>query len=312
MIEQIMQEEGVPLDLIYLCQAESAFLPRALSRAKAKGMWQFISSRGKEYGLRQTWWIDERSDPEKSTRAAARHLKDLYEEFGDWYLAMAAYNAGPVRIERAVAKAGEANFWTLAEKRLLPKETINYVPTILAFTIIGKNPEMYGFEIEPDPPMGIERVAIDKATDLRVIAEAISVPLEDLRTLNAHVLRMTTPPDDPDFELIVPKGTAEMLQEKMAQIPESERVLFKYHTARKGDTLASIAKKYGTTVKQLRDANSMGAKQALKIGQSLIIPISGVNPPPIQTASSGSSAAPKASAKTTTTTTYTVRRGATL
>src|SRR6516162_7195314 len=173
MIERILKEEGVPLDLIYLCQAESAFEPRALSRAAAKGMWQFISSRGKEYGLRQTWWIDERSDPEKSTRAAARHLKDLYQEFGDWYLAMAAYNGGPVRVHRALERTGEDNFWALAEKRALPNETINYVPNILALTIIGKNPDKYGFNVMPAPAVETERVSLDKATDLRVIAEAI-------------------------------------------------------------------------------------------------------------------------------------------
>ena len=305
MIERIMQEEGVPLDLIYLAQAESAFLPRALSRAKAKGMWQFISSRGKEYGLRQTWWIDERSDPEKSTRAAARHLKDLYEQFNDWYLAMAAYNAGPNRITRAIARAGgAANFWVLADKRLLPRETINYVPNILALTIIGKNPEKYGFLIEPEDPMETERVAVDKATDLRVIAEAINVPLEDLRTLNAHVLRMTTPPDDPEFQLVLPRGYADKFNEQVASLPESERVLWKYHTVRKGDTLGAVAKKYGTTVSQLTQANNISVKSALRVGQSLVIPVSGVNPPAAQTAS-GVTAPPAGGI-------YTVRRGDTL
>src|SRR4029434_760784 len=156
MIERILREEGVPLDLIYLAQTESAFLPRAISRAKARGMWQFISSRGKEYGLRQTWWIDERSDPEKSTRAAAKHLKDLYEEFDDWYLAMAAYNAGPVRIENALKKTNATTFWQLADKKALARETINYVPTILALAIIGKTPEAYGFDVEPNTPVETE------------------------------------------------------------------------------------------------------------------------------------------------------------
>ena len=279
MIEQILKEEGVPLDLIYLCQAESAFKPRALSRAKAKGMWQFISSRGKEYGLRQTWWIDERSDPEKSTRAAARHLKDLYQEFGDWYLAMAAYNAGPVRVEKAMDKTGADNFWTLANKRALPKETINYIPNILALTIIGKNPQKYGFEVESAPPLEIERVAVDKATDLRVIAEAINLPLEDLRDLNAHVLRWTTPPDDPDFELILPQGYGEKFKAEIASLPESKRVLFREHVVRKGETLGAIAKKYGSNITELRQANSLKAKPVLRAGQSLIIPMSGINPP---------------------------------
>src|SRR5436305_1344552 len=237
MIEKILKEEGVPLDLIYLCQAESAFEPRALSRAAAKGMWQFISSRGKEYGLRQTWWIDERSDPEKSTRAAARHLKDLYREFGDWYLAMAAYNSGPVRVQRALEHTGADNFWTLAEKKALPKETVNYVPNILALTIIGKNPEKYGFNIRPEAPLETERVQVDKATDLRVIAEAINLPVEDLRALNSHVLRWTTPPDDSDFQLVLPKGYGEKFNQQVSAMPESKRVLFREHVVRKGDTL---------------------------------------------------------------------------
>src|SRR2546425_12431675 len=280
MIEKILKQEGVPLDLVYLAQAESAFVQRAVSRAQAKGMWQFISSRGKEYGLRQTWWIDERSDPEKATRAAARHLKDLHQEFGDWYLAMAAYNAGPVRIHRAMDKTGDNSFWKLADKRALPKETTNYVPNILALTIIGKNPEKYGFHVEPEPAIETERVSVDKATDLRVIAEAIDVPVEDLRSLNTHVLRWTTPPDDPEFQLILPKGYSEKFNQQVASLPESKRVLFREHVVRKGDTLGLIAKKYGTSASQLVQANNLGKTPVLKLGRSLIIPMSGVTPPP--------------------------------
>ncbi len=318
MIERILKEEGVPLDLIFLCQAESAFEPKALSRAQAKGMWQFISSRGKEYGLRQTWWIDERSDPEKSTRAAARHLKDLYQQFGDWYLAMAAYNSGPFRVERALAKTGADNFWTLAEKKALPKETINYVPNILALTIIGKNPEKYGFTVVAAKPVETERVPVEKATDLRVIAEAINVPVEELRDLNAQVLRWTTPPDDPEFQLVLPRGYAEKFNEQIASLPESKRVLFREHVVRKGDTLGAIAKKYGTTVSQLTQANNLGKNPVLQTGRSLIIPMSGVTPPPQLTArnsapvrrvsgSTSAGATPRA-----TTTSYTVRSGDTL
>jgi len=308
MIEQILKEEGVPLDLIYLCQAESAFKPRALSRAKAKGMWQFISSRGKEYGLRQTWWVDERSDPEKSTRAAARHLKDLYQEFGDWYLAMAAYNSGPVRVEKAMERTGADNFWTLANKRALPKETINYVPNILALTIIGKNPQKYGFEVQSEPPLETERVAVDKATDLRVIAEAINLPLEDLRDLNAHVLRWTTPPDDPDFELVLPQGYGDKFKAEIATLPESKRVLFREHVVRKGETLSAIAKKYDSSVTELRQANSLKAKPVLRAGQSLIIPMSGINPPQVASKRTPT----KATAKKPAVTAYTVRKGDTL
>ena len=318
MIEKILKEEGVPLDLIYLCQAESAFEPRALSRAAAKGMWQFISSRGKEYGLRQTWWIDERSDPEKSTRAAARHLKDLYTEFGDWYLAMAAYNSGPLRVQRALDKTGADNFWTLAEKKALPKETINYIPNILALTIIGKNPEKYGFSVVSAPPVETERVSVEKATDLRVIAEAIDVPIEELRALNTHVLRWTTPPDDPDFQLILPKGYADKFNDRISSLPESKRVLFREHVVRKGDTLGAIAKKYGTTAAELTQANNLGKSFVLKTGQTLIIPMSGVTPSPAAQAARAANTtntsvpAKSTAARTTVASSYTVRAGDTL
>ena len=314
MIQGILDEEGVPLDLIYLCQAESAFLPRALSRASAKGMWQFISSRGAEYGLNQTWWVDERSDPEKSTHAAARHLKDLYSEFGDWYLAMAAYNAGPQRIKNALEKTGGTTFWDLADKKVLPKETMNYVPNILALAIIGSDPVKYGFDIKPQDPLETERVTVDKATDLRVIAEAIGVPLEDLRGLNGQLLQMTTPPNDPDFELILPKGYAVAFGEKIADMPVSERIRFRYHQVSKGETLSVIAKKYGTTVAALRQTNNLTAKSILATGQTLMIPSSGVIDPRPSASSSAKSAAAKSgtsgrSTSSTTTTSYTVRKG---
>ena len=287
MIERVLTEEGVPLDLIYLCQAESAFEPRALSRAAAKGMWQFISSRGKEYGLRQTWWIDERSDPEKSTRAAARHLKDLYQQFGDWYLAMAAYNGGPLRVQRAMERTGADNFWTLADKRALPKETIKYVPNIIALTIIGKNPAKYGFDVTPVPAIETERVPVDKSTDLRVIADAIDLPVEELRALNTHVLRWTTPPDDPDFQLILPKGYTDKFNKQIALLPESKRILFREHQVRKGDTLGGIARKYGVTVNQVSQVNKLGKTPVLKVGQTLVIPLSGVTPPQLLASNTG-------------------------
>jgi len=305
MIEQILKEEGVPQDLIYLCQAESAFIPRAVSRAKAKGMWQFISARGKEYGLKQNWWIDERSDPEKSTRAAARHLKDLYGEFGDWYLAMAAYNSGPNRVQRAMDKTGATDFWKLVEKKALPKETMNYVPTILALSIIGKNPEKYGFNVAPSRPVETERVNVDKATDLRVIAEALHVSVDNLKDLNPHVLRWTTPPDDPDFELVLPKGYAGSFKTEVATLPASKRVLFRYHTVGRNETLSMVARKYGSSVSELVQANSLSSKKPLKVGQELMIPMSGTGPAPVKVSATTNGTASKA-------TSYTVRSGDTL
>lgn len=309
MIERILEEEGVPLDLIYLCQAESAFIPRALSRAQAKGLWQFISSRGEEYGLRQTWWIDERSDPEKSTRAAARHLRDLYEQFGDWYLAMAGYNAGPFAVERAIKRAGNSrDFWTLADRNLLPKETINYVPTILALSIIGKEPEKYGFKIVPEESVRTERVSLNLATDLRVIAESIQVPVEQLRDLNPHLLRWVTPPGDSEFKLVLPAGYGDKFNEAMAGIPPDKRVMWAHHVVARGETLSIIAQKYSSTVADLAKANNLNVKNPILVGQSLLIPISGgVVPAMISGQASG--AAARTGARPTS---YTVRKGDTL
>ena len=324
MMERILMEEGVPLDLVFLAQAESAFLPRAISRAKARGMWQFISSRGKEYGLRQTWWIDERSDPEKSTRAAARHLKDLYEEFDDWYLAMAAYNAGPVRIENALLRTKSTTFWELADKKALPKETINYVPTIVAMAIIGRDPNQYGFSVEPAPFVETERVSLEKATDLRVIAENLGVSVDQLKELNPHILRWTTPPDDAEFEFILPKGYAGMFADKIVSMPDNERIIWRYHNVKKGETLSIIARSYGVAVNDLTQANRISVKTALKIGQELLIPMSGSSRPPAPAASSAASKTPQ-TAKTTvlaasatpsyqasTASSYKVKRGDTL
>lgn len=310
MMERILMEEGVPLDLVFLAQAESAFMPRALSRAKAKGLWQFISSRGAEYGLRQTWWIDERSDPEKSTRAAARHLGDLYEEFHDWNLAMAAYNSGPVRVQNALKKTGATTFWELVDKKALPKETMNYVPTVLAMAIIGRDPENYGFAVQPAEPLETERVELNQATDLRVIAEAIGVPVDSLKNLNPHVLRWITPPDDAEFELILPKGYADTFNDKVASLPESDRVLWRHHEVKKGETLSVIARKYSLTVNDLTQANNITVQKPIKVGQALLIPMSGAVKAPVATASARTTApaAPKAAPSTS----YTVRRGDTL
>ena len=312
MMERILMDEEVPLDLVFLAQAESAFLPRAISRAKARGMWQFISSRGKEYGLRQTWWIDERSDPEKSTRAAARHLSDLYDQFKDWPLAMAAYNAGPVRVSKALKKTGATTFWQLADKKALPKETINYVPTILAFAIIGRNPEQYGFNVEPQPPLQTERVELEKATDLRVIAENLEIPVDQLKELNPHVLRWTTPPDDSDFELILPKGYSEKFLDKVASMPDNERIIWRYHNVKKGETLSAIARNYGVSVNDLTQANSISTKTSLKVGQELLIPMSGATRPPAAAASGSRTTSAAAKTASVTPASYKVKRGDTL
>jgi membrane-bound lytic murein transglycosylase D len=272
MISRILKEEGVPQDLIYLAQAESGFRPLALSHAGARGMWQFMSSRAKGYGLERTWWVDDRQDPEKATRAAARHLKDLYNQFGDWYLAMAAYNSGPGTVQNAVKRTGYADFWELYRRNVLPRETRNYVPIIVAVTIMAKNPEQYGLEhIERAKPLQFDSVNINYPVDLRLVAECADASASDLQDLNPSLLRMTTPKDH-EFELHLPVGTKEQYQTAIAAIPADMRVWWRYHRVQEGDTLASIARSYRTTARAIAQANDLG-EDGLHADRKLIIPI---------------------------------------
>jgi len=271
MISRVLKEEGVPQDLIYLAQAESAFQPLALSRAGARGMWQFVAYRGQQYGLRHTWWIDERQDPEKATRAAAQHLRDLYGLFGDWYLAMAAYNCGPGNVQKGIERTGYADFWELYKRNVLPKETKNYVPIIVALTLIAKDAAHYGIQVDPEAPVATDIVKPGRAIDLRLVAETIDVDVETLRSLNPPLLRLATP-DDPAFELHLPVGTAEKFSAEIADIPADKWVSWRRHRVETGETLSSIAKKYHVTPVAIADANSLERGAALDPGEKLIIP----------------------------------------
>jgi len=271
MIERVFREEGLPTDLIHLAQAESAFQPQALSRAGARGLWQFMSFRGTEYGLARTWWLDERQDPEPATRAAARHLRDLYRIFGDWYLAMAAYNSGPGAVQRAIERTGYADFWELYKRNVLPRETRNYVPIILALTLIAKDPQRYGIQVEPDPPLRTDRVQPGHPIDLRLVAETIEVDLDTLRLLNPQLLRLVTPPT-PSFVLRLPEGTAEQFQAGIAPIPPEKWVSWRQHRVTDGDTLSAIAKQYRVATTAIADANGLDPQALLPLGQKLIIP----------------------------------------
>lgn len=272
MIRRILKEEGLPQDLIYLAQAESGFHPLALSRAGARGMWQFMSSRAKGYGLERSWWIDERQDPEKATRAAARHLKDLYNQFGDWYLAMAAYNSGPGTVQNAVKRTGYADFWELYRRNVLPRETRNYVPIILAVTIMAKNPAQYGLEnVERNKPVPSDAVKITYPVDLRLVAECVDASASELQELNPSLLRMTTPKGQ-EFELHLPAGTRDKYHSAIAAIPPEMRVWWRYHKVQQGDTLASIARSYRTTPKAIAEANDLDGSE-LDPDSKLIIPI---------------------------------------
>ncbi len=272
MIVSTLKDEGVPQDLIYLAQAESGFHPLAVSRVGARGIWQFMASRGRGYGLSHNQWVDDRQDPEKSTRAAARHLKDLYNQFGDWYLAMAAYNSGPGTVQAAVKRTGYADFWELYRRNVLPKETRNYVPIILAVTIMTKNPSQYGLDdVSMDDPAKYDTVTINYPVDLRLVAECVNSTAPALQDLNPSLLRLTTPHEG-KFELHLPLGSKDQYETAIASIPTGMRLWWRYHTVQSGDTLASLARTYHTTAKSITEANHLDGPE-LESDAKLVIPV---------------------------------------
>src|SRR5712672_3623347 len=202
-------------------------------------------------------WVDDRQDPEKATRAAARHLKDLYNQFGDWYLVMAAYNSGPGNVQQAVKRTGYADFWELYKRDVLPKETKNYVPIILAMTIISKNPGQYGLgAVQPDPPQKYDVVSVDYPVDLRLVAECIEVGVDQVIELNPSLLRRTTPKDQ-RFDLHLPEGAKPKYEASIAAIPKEKRMVWRYYSVQAGDTLAGIARKYHITERAITQANGL-------------------------------------------------------
>jgi peptidoglycan lytic transglycosylase D len=292
MVEKIFKEERVPLDLMWLAQAESVWKPNALSRAAAKGIWQFIPSTGTRYGLAQTTWIDERSQPEKSTRAAARYLRWLHDHFeGDWLLAMAAYNSGENRVDSAIARCGYADFWELYRRGLLPQETRNYVPCILSIIIISKNQKRYGFDITPELPLNYDTFEVPGQTDLKVVADLVGVPYDTIQDLNAELRRGTSPAGEP-YTIKLPKGTKKQFEVAYSDLPEEKRVRkiivpteeiaeryrggyrvqIASYQVRRGDTLASVARRSGVSVKELARLNRISSRGELRKGQTVKIP----------------------------------------
>jgi membrane-bound lytic murein transglycosylase D len=272
MIVSTLQQEGVPQDLIYLAQAESGFHPLAVSRVGARGIWQFMGSRARGYGLSHSQYVDDRQDPEKSTRAAARHLKDLYNQFGDWYLAMAAYNSGPGTVQAAVKRTGYADFWELYRRNVLPKETRNYVPIILAMTIVSKNLSQYGFDdVSMESPASFDTVTIDYPVDLRLVAECVNSTAPELQDLNPALLRLTTPHEG-KFDLHLPVGSKDQYESAIASIPPNMRLWWRYHTVQSGDTLAALARTYHTTAKSISETNHLDSAE-LEADARLVIPV---------------------------------------
>ena len=272
MIVSTFKKEGVPQDLIYLAQAESGFHPHAMSRVGARGIWQFMSGRGSGYGLHHNMYVDDRQDPEKSTHAAARHLKDLYNQFGDWYLAMAAYNSGPGTVQAAVKRTGYADFWELYNRNVLPKETKNYVPIILAVTIMAKNPSQYGLDsVAMEKPDDYDTVTLNYPVDLRLVAECVNSTPADLQDINPSLLRLSTPRTG-EFQLHLPTGTKDQFETAIASIPPDMRLWWRYHTVHSGDTVASLARTYHTTAKQIEEANHLDGPE-LETDAKLVIPV---------------------------------------
>jgi membrane-bound lytic murein transglycosylase D len=274
MIQNVFRAEGLPLDLAYVPLVESAFKPNALSRTKAKGVWQFMAGTGLENGLRRDWYIDERSDPEKATVAAAKYLRTLSKIFGgDWHLALASYNGGPGRLQRAVKSAQIDNFWDLADKtKLLPRETREYVPMILAAIVIARNPAQYGFDFKVEETRSFEKVTLPRAVDLRRVAEWTDTTIDEIQALNPELRRWMTPVKDTKYELKVPMGTAGTVKDRMANSSAIDLASLKFYIVKRGDTLPLIAKKLHVAKADLAEANYLPATARVSAGQKLMVP----------------------------------------
>ncbi len=274
MIQNVFRAEGLPLDLAFIPIIESGFKTNALSRASAKGPWQFMIPTAKDHGLKTDWFIDERSDFEKSTVAAAKYLKMLAKMFdNDWHLVLAAYNGGQGRVQRAMNRAGTDDFWSLTEtQKYLPKETREYVPLILAAMVVGRNPAQYGFELATTEALSYEKVPVPKPLDLRRVAEWTGTSLDEIQALNPELRRGITPIRYDDYEVKVPVGTGDQFRSRLASASTEEMNSLKWHGVRKGETLATIARKLHVSTSELAAANNLSTKSRVKAGQSLIIP----------------------------------------
>jgi membrane-bound lytic murein transglycosylase D len=274
MIQGVLRAEGLPIDLAYVPLVESAFNPNALSKARAKGVWQFMKGTALENGLRSDWYIDERSDPEKATLAAANYLKTLADLFdGDWHLALASYNSGPGRVQQAIKRGGRPDFWQLSAKpRLLPRETRDYVPMILAAIVIARNPAQYGFVFEKEDQRPFETVSLPRPVDLNHIAEWTGTTVGDIQALNPELRQKSTPIGEAEYSLRVPAGTSIEVARRMDESLGAELVSLDWYTVKSGETIPGIARKLRVTRADLSEANGLGTASRLSAGQKLIVP----------------------------------------
>ncbi len=276
LISERLAARGMPQDLFYLSMIESGFSPNAYSSAAAVGLWQFIASTGTAYGLRVDWWVDERRDPERATDAALTFLTDLHAMFGDWYLAAAAYNAGAGRVRKAVARTGSSDFWVLAQPGLLAAETRNYVPKLIAAAIIGHHPERYGFgDVVYAPPLAYDTAEVPDSLSIESLAKCASLTEEAFQELNPALRRWAVPPGPETWPVRIQTGTSEAFLGCVQTIPPSERVAFRRHRVRKGESLGSIARKYGVTVQEIAHMNKIRNVNRISVGSELVIPVQG-------------------------------------
>lgn len=314
MMYREIERRGLPRDLVYLSMIESGYNPHAYSHAAAAGLWQFIPSTGRLYRMRIDSWVDERRDPARSTEAGLEFLGDLYKMFGDWRLAWAAYNGGPGRIRRATDQAGSKDFWVLARGNYLHTETDNYVPKIMAAAIIGKHPERYGFtDIRFQEELRYEVTHVEGSVDLDVLARCAGISTEALRELNPALRRWATPPEG--YDVRIPVGRRDTFVAMLAEVPKPERVAIVRHTVRRGETLSTIARKYGVSTTDLVRANSLKSANRIYVGTVLVVPKKGAvveDAPDTKVAVNANRSATDAPARTTKAKTYTVRDGDTL
>jgi membrane-bound lytic murein transglycosylase D len=272
-IGRIFKEEGVPQEMMYLAMMESGLNPSARSWAKAVGLWQFMKGTGRLYGLRGNYWYDERRDFEKATRAAARYLKDMHDEYDDWQLAIAGYNSGGGRINRGIRRSRSNDFWSM--RRYLPRETRNYVPQYIAVSLMSMNPEAYGFKgVQRADSLSFEYVTVDDCVDLDVLAECAATTAETLRELNPELIQWCTPPNYTGYRLRIPTGSSEIFLKKYADIPDNQKRQWAEHRIRRGDTPGAIARKYGIATSVLLEVNKLNRRSKLRIGNYLVIPVS--------------------------------------
>jgi membrane-bound lytic murein transglycosylase D len=276
LMKEILKGENIPEEIVFIPLIESGFSPYACSPARAVGYWQFIASTAKRYGLKINWWMDERRDPVKSTVAAANYFKDLYEMFGSWKFAMAAYNAGEGRILKAINRTNTDDYWSLLDTKYLKRETKDYVPKFIAASLIAKSPEEFGFEdLEYHPPLTYDEVAVYSPVDLQVIADCAETTLEVIKELNPELRRWCTPPDLPEYTMRVPEGKKDIFLQNLSLIPEEERFSIDIYKVKKGDTFKKISKKTGIPVQVILDLNSVEKIIPFTNGMKIYLPPKG-------------------------------------